>query len=298
MTAYHPHEAFIAPARRMSALPLTLIGFALIELAYAAGREALDALAFDLAPPTVGEVLRREGPVGVLYDLFSFALLGIAVAGVVRLLHHRDARSLLGPSRLMRRDLLRAGTGAVALFLLLELVLPWWDHAAAVMRPLSIWLPLLPLAVLALLVQVAAEEMFYRGYFQQQIAARFASPAVWLVVPNIAFASVHWYNGADTAESLQYVVWAFAFGLAASDLTARTGALGAAIGFHLANNIFAFLVAGEAGTLDNGLALFLLPPSGEGGPFPDPEPLVSLAFGLDLMVLGLAWLAVRVAIRR
>jgi hypothetical protein len=96
------------------------------------------------------------------------------------------------------------------------------------------------------------------------------------------------------------VLWAFAFGLAASDLTARTGSLGAAIGFHLSNNIFAFLVVGEAGLMDGGLALFLLPPLPIGGEeaIMDADPILSTALAVDLAILLLAWLAVRVAIRR
>ncbi|WP_375174390.1 CPBP family intramembrane glutamic endopeptidase [Pseudooceanicola sp.] len=300
MNGYHPHEAHVAPARGSAALLHTIVGFCAIEFLYGLARDALDFAAFNLMPVAVGELLDRVSAAALLYDLFAFLLLAAVVVLVVRLVHRRGLASLLGDRRRLWRDGLRGTLGGVALFAALEFVMPWWDHGAATRQSLATWAQILPWALLALLVQTTAEEIFYRGYLQQQIAARFASPLVWMTVPNMAFAAVHWFNGEAFADSVQYVLWAFAFGLAASDLTARTGSLGAAIGFHLANNIFAFLIVGEAERMDSGLALFLLPSLPEGlldVPAP-PGPILSLAFGSDLLILALAWLAVRVAIRR
>jgi len=298
--AYLPHLYFVDPARRSSALLHTLVGFCAIEFFYGICRDALDYVAYNLIPEEVSPFLDPDSAAGLLYDLYSFAVLAIVVAVVVHLTHRRGPRTLFGPGRQVRRDMLRGTIGGVLLFGVLEIVLPWWDRSDVVRQPLYTWLAYLPWALLALLVQTTAEEMFYRGYLQQQIAARFASPLVWLTVPNIAFAAVHWYNGETFNGSVQYVLWAFAFGLAASDLTARTGSLGAAIGFHLSNNIFAFLVVGEAGLMDGGLALFLLPPLPIGGEeaIMEADPILSTALAVDLAILLLAWLAVRVAIRR
>jgi membrane protease YdiL (CAAX protease family) len=296
--AYVPHEGMVAPARRSSALSGTIVGFLAIEFFYRLGLEALDFFVFNLAPEPVAEQLFGPGPLGELFALFSFAVLVLAVVLVVWVTHRRGARSLLGEQGRVRADLVRATLGGVGIFLALEIAMPWWDRDVAQMRALDQWLALLPWALLALFVQTAAEEVFYRGYLQQQIAARFSNPLVWMVVPNVAFASVHWYNGGTLAESWQYVIWAFVFGLAASDLTARTGSLGAAIGFHLANNIFAFLVAGEADNPDGALALFLLPPFEGEDLAPMAEPILTPTLGMDLLILVLAWLAVRLAVRR
>ena len=57
---------------------------------------------------------------------------------------------------------------------------------------------------------------------------------------------------AGLAESLWRV-----FGLLAADLTARTGSLGAAIGFHFGTNFSALFLTGLYGNLD-GLALYNL----------------------------------------
>lgn len=300
MSGYAPHAGYVAPARRSSALFHTLIGFLAVEFFYRIGRDALDFFAFNLAPDRVGQLLAPDTAAGALYDLFAFGVLGLAVIFVVWMTHHRGPRSLLGDAQVWKHDMLRATVGGALLYLVLEIVVPWWTPSEATLNPLGPWLLYLPWALVALLIQTGAEEIFYRGYLQQQIAARFSSPLIWLTVPNIAFASVHWYNGDGYADSVQYVIWAFLFGLAASDLTARTGSLGAAIGFHMANNIFAFLVVEEVGAPDSGLALFLVSPLPDTGELvlPDPSPVVTLGFGIDLAILALAWLAVRVAVRR
>ena len=52
--------------------------------------------------------------------------------------------------------------------------------------------------------------------------------------------------------------WTAAFGLVAADLTERTGSLGAAMGFHFANNLLALFIVSIKGTL-TGLALYVTP---------------------------------------
>ena len=298
--AYAPHVAFVAPARASSALIQTVVGFIAVEFLYGVGRQTLDFFLINLAPEAAANVIDRVSPGAILWDLFAFGLMIAVLALVVWKTHDRGLGSLIGNARVARRDFLRAFIGAAVLFLTLELALPWWGSDTPTMQSLHYWLLLLPWSLLALLVQTSAEELFYRGYLQQQLAARFRQTWVWLIVPNVAFASVHWFNEAAFEDSTRYVIWAFMFGVAASDLVARSGSLGAAIGFHLANNAFAFLVVGERGAPDSGLALFLIPPFAEP---PDAallpaEPILNIGLGVDIGILVLAWLAVRVAIRR
>ena len=88
-------------------------------------------------------------------------------------------------------------------------------------------------------------------------------------------------------------------GLCRSD--GADGNIGAAVGLHLSNNLFAFVVVGEVGGPSSGLALFLYPPTDYSQfdyglhtlmePWVIPEILI-----LSLMV-GVMWLAARIAIR-
>ncbi|WP_052418036.1 CPBP family intramembrane glutamic endopeptidase [Pseudooceanicola atlanticus] len=294
--SYPQHDRFVDPARRSSGLNHTLVGFVAIEFFYAICRHATDYVIVQTLPDLSEEILSRVTARAMIIDLFAFLFLGLTVIWVVWRTHNRGPATLFGPASLFWSDLLRASLGAGALFLVLEFVLPWWRADHVDMQPLQAWAATLPLALMALLIQTGAEELFYRGYLQQQFAARFSNPLVWMTLPNLIFAAVHWYNGSGFADSATYVLWAFCFGVAASDLVARSGSIGAAIGFHLANNAYAFLMVGERGAPDSGLALFLYPPLPA---FEGPEPpILSMALAVDLMVIVLAWLAVRVAIRR
>ncbi|MGB7322276.1 MAG: CPBP family intramembrane glutamate endopeptidase, partial [Albidovulum sp.] len=85
-------------------------------------------------------------------------------------------------------------------------------------------------------------------------------------------------------------IWAMLFSCFAADLTARTGNLGAALAFHVANNISAFLFIGIAGNLD-GLALWSividLKDSASTGPL----------LAMDFLVMFSAWLLTRLTLR-
>jgi membrane protease YdiL (CAAX protease family) len=50
----------------------------------------------------------------------------------------------------------------------------------------------LPLALVGVLIQTGAEEVLFRGYMQQQLAARFSSPILWMVLPSAIFAALHY----------------------------------------------------------------------------------------------------------
>ncbi|WP_338153259.1 CPBP family intramembrane glutamic endopeptidase [Pseudophaeobacter leonis] len=77
------------------------------------------------------------------------------------------------------------------------LVLPPYDFGAPLVSNLGFWpwLGLLPLSLLAVLVQVSAEEVVFRGYLQQALAARFKSPVIWLVAPSALFGLAHYMPG-------------------------------------------------------------------------------------------------------
>ncbi len=232
-----------------------------------------------------------------MLQLASFMLLAASIALVLNWQHRRSVVTALGPPGPAMAALWPVFGAVILLYLAIEFLPPWWSWDMLETRQSALaWVLTLPVALAALLIQTGAEEMFYRGYIQQQLAARFDRPWVWMLAPNLLFAAAHWDNGSTQAESWQYVIWALCFGLAASDLTARTGNLGAAIGIHLANNAYAFLIFAERGSPDSGLALFLMP-SIPGG-FAEPGAILSPVLAVDLAVVGLSWLAARIAIRR
>ncbi|WP_177220447.1 CPBP family intramembrane glutamic endopeptidase [Poseidonocella sedimentorum] len=242
------------------------------------------------------EVSTGATAIGLLVQLFSFGLLSAALLVVLRCADGRGLWSLLGDPARLWPDLRVAFLAGAALLLAVELLPPWLWGGMSLGKPPLLWLLLLPVSLSALLVQVSAEELLFRGYLQQQLAVRFPDPRVWLILPNVLFALAHYDGQGDVIGDVHYVLWAFAFGLAASDLTARTGSLGAAIGFHLANNVYASLFWGERDGADSGLALWLSPP--HTGHAPQATAPLDPNFFVSLCLLGLMWLAIRIALRR
>lgn len=297
---YAAHDAFIRPAHAAPEIWRVIVMIFAFEAVFAVSPVAFAAL-------LPGEALRDEFFDGVTAfgTLAQFLSFGIALAGflfLLNLLHARGLASLIGPREQARADLIRV-TLAVSFWLVLIEILPPWINPAEVELPRSfvLWLALVPVTLLVLLVQVATEELFFRGYLQQQFAALSRSPWAWMVVPSVIFGGLHYWNGNGPAEGLLWAVWATGLGMACADLTARTGNIGAAVGLHLANNAFALLVVHVAGWPTSGVALFLYP-------YQDPavfaggvETLLEPWMIFEAIVLGfttyIMWVAARISLR-
>jgi len=153
------------------------------------------------------------------------------------------------------------------------------------------WVMFLPFAIIAVFVQVSAEEILFRGYIQQQLAARFRSPLIWILVPAGLFGLGH-YMPQDAGENATLIaLWAVVFGVLMADLTARSGTLGPAIAVHLANNVVAIVVVSLPDSL-SGLSLFLAPFS-----MADAD-AVRTWLPVDFAMMFVSWLAARLALRR
>ncbi len=300
MSVYARHAALSDSARPTAALPRLILGVALIEALYAAARGSIDALLTGAKSGLAVSYYYGDTPQGLLFQLSSFGFLIAATILVARWGHGRGLFALIGDFSAFKHDLIKSFLWVMALMLAMEAIPPWWDMTQIDhFRDTAVWLALLLPALVALLIQTGAEELLYRGYIQSQLAARFSHPLVWMGLPSALFAAVHWDNGATPIESAQYTIWAFLFGLAAADLTARTGNLGAALGLHLANNAFAFLLFAEVEGPDSGLALALFTPgalSGNGAPME--TAFLTFPFFLELCGVGLMWLAARLTLPR
>ncbi|GAB4304091.1 MAG: hypothetical protein Kow0058_17770 [Roseovarius sp.] len=281
---YAAFETLIAPARA-SAQPLRLLaGSALVVALFV----AMSAPYVALAAPLVAAAESRA-PV-VLLVLAQFALLIVALAVALGLVHRRGIASLLGPPRRAARQFLRVAAHVLPLYLLLLFIpMPAPYDPSANMAP-GTWARWLPLGLVAVAIQVAAEELAFRGYLQSQLAARFSHPAVWIGVPSVLFGLVHQDPGQGMATGWPIVAWAMVFGALAADLTARAGTLGPAMALHLINNLFAMLVMAPAGDLD-GLALYTVPLD-LGAPGAAAT-ILPIELGFTLC----AWLAARLALR-
>ena len=293
---YDAHAAFIAPARATAQVWRLLAGLVLIGVIILGLTALLRSAVVSLAGNAVHrDITRLEGAgstqAGVLVLLYSFGSIILAVAMVTAQLHKRSPLTLLGPIP----ELLRQFGATLAVLIALGaaiIILPPWGYTDPVVggvAPLT-WILLLPISLGAVLVQTSAEEILFRGYIQQQLAARFRSPLIWLIAPSVLFGLLH-YRPETGANGVLIMLWAGGFALIAADLTARAGTLGPAIALHFMSNTSALLILSADGSL-SGLALFRLQVD-----MADPQAMRPYLL-IDAMVIFVGWLAARLAIRR
>lgn len=231
-------------------------------------------------------------PLAMYALLFSFGLIIAAVFIGVRLVHKRGSFTVLGPVILAVPQFFRV-VGALLVLATVVAVLPPYGFGDPLSLNMSfgLWAILLPLSLLAVFVQVSAEEIFFRGYLQQQLAARFSSPLIWMVLPSAVFAFGHYQPLEAGQNAVMITVWAFMFGMLMADLTARSGSLGPAIAVHFVNNVTALLITSLPDTL-GGLALWHTPFG-----IADAEQL-RVWLPVDFAMMVVCWLTARLALRR
>lgn len=254
-----------------------MLSMLLVEAVIGAGvMEGPDAV-FDTATPA-----------SMLVLLLSFAVWPVALALPLHVIHARGLASVPGTGALAQFRTVLAMM--LVLHLALALLPPWGAPGLQQNTALLLWLALLPAALLAVLVQVAAEELLFRGYLQQALAARGLPAPVWMGLPALIFGLGHYDAGAG-GNAWLIVLWAVLFGVLMADLTARAGSIGPAVAVHLANNVLALLLVGLEGEL-SGLALYTYPLS-----MAD-EAAVRALLPVDFVLMIVSWLAARLALRR
>ncbi|WP_127107265.1 CPBP family intramembrane glutamic endopeptidase [Pararhodobacter zhoushanensis] len=290
------YEPLVAPARPRRQLWRTVLGLAIAIAIYVLWMVAMGAVLWawqggDVFSVQLGQISTGSDPWSLILLLSTFLGGWVGLCVTMHLLHRRRLRSLLGRAPLVLRDFV---TGVVAMAVIgggMTLAIAPWLPPLALTPDLGVWLTFLPLALLGILIQTGAEELVFRGYVQSQLAARFAQPLVYLIVPSLLFGMAHF--NAEELGGLAWVVVASTalFGLIASDLTQRTGALGLAWGLHFANNVLAILVISVMGGLD-GLALLHLPEGAAG------EELLRPLLYSDMILMVAVWAACRLWVRR
>jgi len=290
---YTAHEALVTPARARPQLWRLVLGLIVVIAVVILLSSLAHTIIGNLFPgPWMAGLQDGSNPPAMLVLLggFGFAIVGAAVAA--RILQKRSLFSITGPPRIAARQFAWVSLHLMALGGVLVLLPPYQMDAPMVSNlPVLTWLALLPLSLTVVLVQTGAEEILFRGYIQQGMAARFRHPLIWLLVPSALFALGH-YVPAEAGENATLIaIWAGVFGLLMADLTARAGTLGPAIAVHFFNNFAALLLFASPTSL-NSLALYLLPYEMSDAQALRPWLVV------DFVMMGVSWLVARLAIRR
>ncbi len=293
--SYPEHDPYIASARGTQQLWRLAIGLCIAAGVYLLCNQVFYSVILTLGGHSVTfwqALVDGSSPVAMYILLFSFGFMTLGTGVAMRVAHNRSAADLLGPAR---RTL---GQFIAVLWILVPIniviwVLPPWDWGEPFRANLSfgLWFAILPISLLAIAVQVSAEEVLFRGYLQRQLAARFNSPWIWMVVPSVLFGLGHYVPETAGQNATLIALWAVIFGLLMADLTARSGSLGPAIAVHFVNNISAFLIVSMPDEM-SGLSLYLSPFS-----MAD-EAALRAWLPVDFVWMFVSWLGARLALRR
>ena len=285
---------FVAPAHGRTQLWRTLAGLAITAVLFMVAMQLFSVAVMSILGPLSGMMTLRDiatgaTPLGLVGLLFTYLPLSLGLGVATALILNRGIASLIGPIGPAWRCFLWVSLPLLALWVAL---MPLQILSPTVSRHLGLWelLKWLPLALPGLLIQTGTEELIFRGYLQQQLAARWSSPWVWMVVPAALFGVLHFSTETYGPLAVLVTLWAVAFGAAAADLTARTGNLGAAVGLHFANNAQTLFLVGLYGNL-HGLSLYsvVMTPA---------DTMAQLPYiAVDSVTLLVSWLAARVILR-
>lgn len=290
---YRPHSGLTGTLRGRAQLWRLFAGLGMIAAVTWSFMLVLRSFLAGFMPGAwISDIPAGDTPGKLLVLLFGFGGVILGVKLTARVFQRRGLTGVTGPVPLFWRQFGRVLLYLLALTVALSL-LPPYDMGEPLDQnlPFSRWLALLPLGLAALLIQTGAEEILFRGYIQQTLAARFRSPLVFLLVPSGLFALGH-YLPAEAGDNAGLIaLWAGVFGVLMADLTARAGSLGPAVAVHFFNNLTAMLLIASPTSL-NGLALYLQPYG-----LSDTEALRPWLI-VDFALMTVSWLVARLAIRR
>jgi membrane protease YdiL (CAAX protease family) len=288
--AYAPHETLTDPAQASRAPWRLLVGMILMVALYLPLAMAYATVVRGSLGIAPGALFDGSSPAAVLVLLAEFGLLIAVLAIALRLLHWRGLGSLIGPRDTALAHFWRCARLLLPLYAVI-LILPEPEpYRLTGNLALGTWLTWLPLALPCLFIQIAAEELIFRGYMQSQLAARFRNPLVWMVIPSVIFGALHYSPALAGDNAWMLALWATLFGVAAADLTARTGTLGPALALHFINNLFAIFITAPRGDLD-GMALYTFPLA-----LDDPA-MATVILPIEILFTLCAWLTARLALR-
>ncbi len=279
-------DAYVDPARARSEWWRTLIGFVLIlaiGLVFAASillvfwyireRQMMGAGYAFIIQLTQGRTFFASAlSIGLLWCLIPAAWI------VTRYLHKRSFLTIISSNGRIDWRIWQIGAIVMSLYLIVSVVINFLTTEPPQQYSVVDWIPLALSMLVLTFFQTAAEEIVFRGYLLQQLAARFQSRWVWMVAPSLVFGALH-YNTTVFGNNVWLVVAnASVLGILLADLTSRVGTLSAAMGIHFANNVFALIIIALPGQASGG-ALFLSTANPK-----SPEAALGIMFSLVITV--------------
>jgi membrane protease YdiL (CAAX protease family) len=273
MQDQHPFHQWVEAARPRAQLWRTVVGLLLVAAVWFIWTLGLifASIGGGVVDPDAFRVMFGMGnsPLGytqtiaiVLVALATLWGFTIGVWATLKLLHKRRLSTLVAWNRRFSFSQFGIGCAIAAGYLAVSTACSIISGSPPRRSELEIgtWLIALGPIALVVFVQAASEELVFRGYLPQQLAARFNSPLVWGLLPSIVFGFMHAANSpGNQTYAIYYVVIATIMGMVMLAMVWRTGSLAAAIGFHFINNVGALTLAG-ADSGSSSMALFVWTP--------------------------------------
>lgn len=170
----------------------------------------------------------------------SLVMLLVGVCVIAPLMHGRSVRTLITTRRQISWRRFGQGFGLFFLLAALDAFIEWRLNPSdfAVNFDPTRFFILVPLAVILTPLQVAAEELMFRGYLIQMLGRIFKSPVAAAVGAAVLFAVPHFFNpemeSGAIAMALNYVIMGLFMGL----LVLRDNRIELAVGVHAGSNFF------------------------------------------------------------
>lgn len=207
------------------------------------------------ADPRDDGSLDADTPLGLLANNLVIAVMVPACLLAVLLVHRKRVGwlwSVEGRFRwVVAGRFFMVGLGVVVAFFAASFVLPPAGLGEVDVPPDETLTGLLAVILLTTPLQSAAEEIGFRGYLSQAVAAWFGRPLAGTLIAGAVsatlFALAH--GGQEPALFLDR----FAFGVLASWLVWRTGGLEAAMALHVANNLVSLGWTASTGSIEESL---------------------------------------------
>lgn len=269
-----PFQQWVDAARPREQMWRTIVGAVLIAVIWMAWTMVLmfGAVFGKLVKPEAFQAMFGMADIPLTYaDTITMLLIALGTIWgftfgvwlVARWIHKRPFMSVVAWDRRFSLSQFGVGCAIAAGYLVVSMTWSFLSGNAPRRSELALetWaLALAPIAIVVF-IQAASEELVFRGYLPQQLAARFGNPIVWGFIPSVLFGVMHAANSpGDPTYALFYVAIASIMGMVMMAMVWRTGSLAAAMGFHLINNIGALTVAG-ADQGSSSIALFVWSPA-------------------------------------
>jgi hypothetical protein len=190
---------------------------------------------------------------------FIFLLLGIILA--VKFVHGRRFRSLISADGRFSVSRCFTGFGIWAMLMLGLLGMGYLIEPQEFRLTFSplLWLQLLVVVLVMTPIQIAAEELFCRGYLMQALGLLTRNRMVLVSIPSLLFAVAHFSNPEMQRDAVWMALQYWSLGVFLAMLTLKDNRLELALGIHAAQNMILLLFANTEDSVLPTPSVFTLP---------------------------------------